>query len=123
MRLLRFALAVAIVTAAALLPAGCGSSDEPHHGMMTGPAGATAGTCGGGMMNGAHMRVTGASCQAGRVLMAGWRHRRSCRPGGGASRSGCTLRHYRCMATASGRGYSVSCSMPGRSVAFTAPRP
>lgn len=41
-----------------------------------------------------------------------------CRPPEGASRWGCTVGAYRCQGVVTDRGWSVSCSKPGRSIAF-----
>lgn len=46
----------------------------------------------------------------------------SCRRPPGASRWGCSIDSYRCQAVVTDRGWSVSCSRPGRSVAFILPR-
>jgi hypothetical protein len=42
----------------------------------------------------------------------------SCQRPAGASRWGCSIDSYRCQAVVTDRGWSVSCSRPGRSVAF-----
>jgi hypothetical protein len=42
-----------------------------------------------------------------------------CRPHEGASRWGCSVDSYRCQGVVTGRGWSVSCSKPGRSIACT----
>jgi hypothetical protein len=41
-----------------------------------------------------------------------------CRPRAGASRWGCSIGSYRCQGVVTGRGWSVSCAKPGRSIAF-----
>jgi hypothetical protein len=41
-----------------------------------------------------------------------------CRPPEGASRWGCSVGSYRCQGVVTGRGWSVSCSKPGESIAF-----
>lgn len=41
-----------------------------------------------------------------------------CRPPRGASRWGCSVGSYRCQGVVTGRGWSVSCAKPGRSIAF-----
>jgi hypothetical protein len=42
----------------------------------------------------------------------------SCKRPPGASRWGCSVDPYRCQAVVTDRGWSVSCSEPGRSVSF-----
>jgi len=42
----------------------------------------------------------------------------ACKPPQGASRWGCSVDSYRCQGIVTGRGWSVSCSRPGRSIAF-----
>jgi hypothetical protein len=41
-----------------------------------------------------------------------------CKPAQGASRWGCSIGSYRCQGVVTGRGWSVSCAKPGRSLAF-----
>lgn len=41
-----------------------------------------------------------------------------CKPPKGASRWGCSVGSYRCQGVVTGRGWSVSCARPGRSIAF-----
>lgn len=41
-----------------------------------------------------------------------------CKPPRGASRWGCSVGSYRCQGVVTGRGWSVSCAKPGRSIAF-----
>ena len=107
----------ALVLAIAVL-GGCGSSgDETTGGGSTGPAGAAAQAC--ALNTGAveGLRVTGVSCGKGQRLAAAWKRSPDCRKSG--SRGGCSISSYRCLATATDRGWSVSCAKPGRSVAFT----
>ncbi len=42
----------------------------------------------------------------------------SCKRPPGASRWGCSIDSYRCQGVVTDRGWSVSCSQPGRSVSF-----
>ncbi|HEU5064136.1 MAG TPA: hypothetical protein VFT79_13445 [Solirubrobacterales bacterium] len=42
----------------------------------------------------------------------------SCKPAQGASRWGCSVGSYRCQGVVTGRGWSVSCAKPGRSIVF-----
>jgi hypothetical protein len=48
-----------------------------------------------------------------------WEHSRDCDHPAGASRWGCSVGAYRCQGVVIDRGYSISCSKPGRSVGFT----
>jgi hypothetical protein len=52
------------------------------------------------------------------VTQAKWEHNSDCDRPAGASRWGCSIGAYRCQAVVTDRGWSVSCSRPGRSVAF-----
>ena len=76
--------------------AGCGAGDEKTD---TGPAQPSAGSS-------AEIRTA-------------WERNPECERPPGASRWGCSVGAYRCQAVVTGRGWSVSCSRPGRSVAFT----
>jgi hypothetical protein len=122
---MRLAAPLLIAVALGLL-AGCGdssSSEEstgasPGAGAPAAPTGASARPCPVGDPDVVGLRATGVSCAEARQVMSGWRRARECDKGGGASRLGCSLRSYRCQATATDRGWSVSCSKPGRSIAF-----
>ncbi|HET7121866.1 MAG TPA: hypothetical protein VFI17_11550 [Solirubrobacterales bacterium] len=111
---------VSLLLAAALL-GGCGSSgDGTTGGGATAPAGAAAQACAlnAGGIDG--LRVTAVSCGEGQRVASGWRAAAQCAKQG--SRSGCSVRGYRCQATASDRGWSVDCAKPGKSIAFTVRR-
>lgn len=82
------------------LLAGCGGSSEE-------PSTAPQGDRGGG------------STQEVRLA---WERNPNCKPPRGASRWGCSVGSYRCQGVVTGRGWSVSCSRPGRSLGFTVPR-
>jgi hypothetical protein len=117
------------VLAAALLTAGCGSSDEREPtatATATSPAappGASARTCEGTVAGTAELRVTGVGCDVGRGVVAAWANEPSCSPEGGASRSSCSVYdEYRCLGAATERGTAVSCARPGSSIAFIAQR-
>lgn len=56
------------------------------------------------------------------VIQAKWEHSPDCDRPAGASRWGCSVGDYRCQGVVSDRGWSISCSKPGRSVAFTVRR-
>jgi hypothetical protein len=56
-----------------------------------------------------------------RVRVA-WERNPDCKPPPGASRWGCSVGIYRCQGVVTGRGLSISCSRPGRSLSFTVPR-
>jgi hypothetical protein len=96
---MRIAASLAIV-AALVLPAGCGGSG----------AGTTGGApAGDGDISTHQIRVA-------------WEGEPSCKRPQGASRWGCSVGDYRCQGVVTDRGWSVSCSRPGRSVAFTVRR-
>ncbi|MGN6256939.1 MAG: hypothetical protein ACTHN3_04190 [Solirubrobacterales bacterium] len=119
----------ALVLAAALL-FGCGgssaetgSSTAPGAQISTAPAGASARSCRSRKAQVKSLRVTGTTCTEGRHLMLGWLVSDACRPPVAASRSGCPAHSYRCIATATDRGWSVDCSKPNSSIAFSVRRP
>ena len=133
---MRFAAPIAIVCLAAALLGGCGGSSgsetggpapESSGGQATGsssgasaPAGAGAHACPIDATGTVGLRVTAISCGEGQKVVLAWRRGAGCRPAGGASQAGCSVRGYRCVATATDRGLSVDCARPGRSLAFTA---
>jgi hypothetical protein len=89
---MRHLLPLLVTLALAALVAGCGgSSDET----TTAPA------------RSAEQRVR-----------AAWLANPDCRPPKGASRWGCSVGSFRCQGVVTDRGWSVSCSNPGRSIAF-----
>lgn len=81
-----------LLVAAILILAGCGGSAEEA---TTAPAGSTE-----------------------QGVRAEWLASPDCRRPAGASRWGCSVGPYRCQAVVTGRGWSVSCSKPGKSIAF-----
>jgi hypothetical protein len=89
-------VATPIVLVALALLAGCGGSDE--------------GTTGAASTD----RAEAPAKEARAAFLA----EPSCRRPPGASRWGCSIESYRCQAVVTDRGWSVSCSRPGRSVAF-----
>jgi len=118
-----------LALAAALLGCGSSSSGESSTGLSaqtqgtsTAPAGATAQPCRSGETGVTGLKATGTTCTEARHLMLGWTHSSACRPPQGASRSSCPALSYRCLATATDRGWSVSCSKPGRAIAFSVRR-
>jgi hypothetical protein len=122
---------VAVLSLFAALLLGCGGSSsesstgdgtQPHGGTATAPAGATARSCRSGEAGVTGLKATGATCTEARHLMLGWTHSSACRPPQGASRSSCPALSYRCLATATDRGWSVSCAKPGRAIAFSVRR-
>jgi len=128
---MRRAIPLAALALAAALLLGCGgsSSDEsstggaqPHGGTRTAPAGAAVSHCHSGEAGVIGLTATGTTCTEARHLMLGWTRSSACRPAAGPSRSSCPALSYRCLATATDRGWSVSCAKPGRSIAFTARR-
>jgi hypothetical protein len=117
---------LSLVLAGALL-GGCGGSSDTTGGAgaeppatSTAPPGAKAQGCALDVDGIKGLRVTNVSCGEGQRLALAWQRAQACAKEG--SRSGCAVRSYRCVATAAGRGWSVSCAKPGRSVAFTARR-
>lgn len=94
---MRLATQGAIVALLALLVSGCGGSDGETTGASA-PESAAAVT---------------------RQVRADWERNPACRRPPGASRWGCSVGSYRCQAVVVDRGWSVSCSRPGNSVAFT----
>jgi hypothetical protein len=96
---MRLAATLLIVAALALL-AGCGDSSEET---------TTSGT------------TEGANALTREVRIA-WERNPSCERPQGASRWGCSVGSYRCQGVVTGRGWSISCSKPGRSIGFTVPR-
>jgi hypothetical protein len=91
---MRFALPAAIFVALALL-IGCGDSSSDE-------------------------KTTGGSDEpnVARQVKADWERSPGCKRPRGASRWGCSVGSYRCQAVVVGRGWSVSCSKPGKSIAF-----
>jgi hypothetical protein len=94
---MRLATPVAFLVALALL-LGCGGSSDQT-------------TSGPGERGGVAQRV-----------QAAWERNPSCKPPQGASRWGCSVGPYRCQGVVVGRGWSVSCSKPDKSIAFLIPR-
>jgi hypothetical protein len=125
---MRLAFPLAIALLAAALVSGCGGSDDnstagggseqPPAQTSTAPAGASARACPIDAEGTVGLRATGVPCGAAQRLVAAWRRGGSCAPAAGASRSGCEAAGYRCQSVAGERGVAVSCSRPGRSVAF-----
>ncbi|MFN8160096.1 MAG: hypothetical protein U0R52_03510 [Solirubrobacterales bacterium] len=113
--------------------AGCGASGGETTGAArtakrkAAPVGAAAKSCakaslaGGGRAGSGGtartLRVTGVGCRQGSAVLSAW-VTRGCAPGAGESRSSCTVRRFRCLSVRGGRGVSVSCSRPGRSISF-----
>lgn len=85
-------LALLLVLAGLALLAGCGDSSEEA---TTAPAGSVE-----------------------QQVRSRWLANPDCRPPADASRWGCSVGSYRCQGVVTDRGWSVSCSKPGRSIAF-----
>jgi hypothetical protein len=121
MRLASFAI---LVLAGALLTGCGGSSSEtstesaPRAGTSTAPAGASARPCASGGSGVEDLRATNVGCGEARKVASGWRRAKECDKYGADSRNPCSLLSYRCLATATDRGWSVSCAKSGRSIAF-----
>jgi len=77
--------------------------------------------CGGGSGETTGSQPLGADASA-RDVQRAWEAQPSCMLPPGASRWGCSVGPYRCQAVVTGRGRSVSCARPGRSISFTVPR-
>jgi hypothetical protein len=125
----RLAAALVALALAAALLAGCGSSSDdstqtttPEPGTPAAPVGAAARSCETKAVDVEPLRATGISCDGARQLMYGWQQKGSCSSPAAASRVSCTTRSYRCLGARTDRGTAVSCSRPGRSVAFVAKR-
>ncbi len=129
---MRLAVPIAIVALAALV-GGCGGSSEsnstdtgsgaaPQGGAATAPPGASAQSCNGGLAETESLRATGISCGEAKAVLLAWQRDDGCVGSQGISHIACTVRSYRCIATRTDRGLSVSCARPGRSVAFTSRR-
>jgi hypothetical protein len=126
---MRLAGPAAILGLALLALSGCGSSGDDT-GSTTGgsqpataaPPGATARACVLDAGSVSSLRAAHVSCGAAQKVAVAWTKAAACKPPAGASRAGCTVSPYRCVAAATDRGWSVSCARPGRAVAFTAKR-
>jgi hypothetical protein len=115
--------ATAPETTAPQSPGEAGSRQPPPNAGASGaPTGARARVCDTYAVDAEGLRVTGLSCKQGRQVMFGWQRAEGCLLIDGASRGACSVRSYRCLATKAARGISVSCSQPGRSIAFVAKR-
>lgn len=126
---MRLAAPIVIAILAAALLAGCGgssdggsSSTEAPPTTSTAPAGASARTCPTAANGAEALRATGVSCGRAQRVVVAWQQSGSCEPAAGASRSSCTAAGYRCLSTVTDSGLAVSCSGPGRSIAFVAKR-
>jgi hypothetical protein len=89
---MRLATLLAILAVLAL-PTGCGSAGDET--TTSGEAGVSA-----------------------REVRSAWEQNQSCRRPQRASRWGCSVLSYRCQGVVTDRGWSISCSKPGRSIAF-----
>jgi hypothetical protein len=90
-------IAASLAIAAALtLSAGCGSSGDGTSGSVS----------------------TDRAEAPAREVRADFLAEPSCKRPAGASRWGCSIDSYRCQGVVTDRGWSISCSQPGRSVAF-----
>jgi hypothetical protein len=127
---MRLATALATAVVVVALMTGCGDSSVEPGGMRVGtvepfsvevgPAGAAVKNCDAGAVDLGGLRATRVSCAEARQVMNGWQQQGSCSSPAGASRVSCSSRSYRCTGTRTDRGTAVSCSRPGRSVAFLA---
>lgn len=124
--------ALACAVSAVLVLASCGDDDDGPE-QTTGqdgppatatqsvgeaPIGASARECNAQRPAFRDLRATGLDCAAARTVVFAWARSGACRPTG--SRSACSVKGYRCLATRAGGGVSVDCSRPGRSLSFFA---
>lgn len=122
---MRFATPIVVLALLLAVLSGCGDSSgetgattSPGPSSSTSPAGASVRACpldAGGVER---LRATGVSCGEAQRLATAWRRSAGCPAAPGASHSACTVRGYRCIGTVTSRGLAVSCSRPGRAVAF-----
>jgi hypothetical protein len=128
----RLTALLVFVVLTAVLAAGCGGGSSSGEGSTSGastpaappastsgaPVGAAAKSCETQAGDAEALRATGISCDRARQVMYGWRQKGSCSSPPGASRVSCTTHAYRCTGARTDRGTAVSCSRPGRSIAF-----
>lgn len=128
---MRLAVPIAIVALAVAALGGCGGSSQSDStatgsgsqgGAETAPAGASAQSCNAGGAETESLRATGISCAKAKAVLLAWQRDDGCVGSQGISHIACTVRSYRCIATRTDRGLSVSCARPGRSVAFISRR-
>jgi hypothetical protein len=130
---MRLAVPISIIALAAAMLVGCGGSSEsdstetgsgaaPQGGAATAPAGASAAKCNVSVSGVEAVRATGISCKEAKAVLLSWNRDDGCVGSQGISRVACTVRSYRCIATRTERGVSVSCAAPGRSIAFISER-
>lgn len=125
--------ALAVLAIAALL-AGCGSSPStnghsqsqvqpaPRAKTSTAPIGASTRPCRSPVAAVEQLRLAGAGCAVGRVVVIDWSRRSACSTPTGASRHSCTISGYRCLGTATDAGIAVSCATEGRAISFISKR-
>ncbi|HET7445333.1 MAG TPA: hypothetical protein VFJ57_11795 [Solirubrobacterales bacterium] len=129
---MRIAVPISIIALAAAVFAGCGGSSgsdstetgsgaAPQGGAATAPAGASTVRCV-DIGEAESVRLTGVTCEEAKWVLLNWQIRNDCVGSQGISHVACTVRSYRCIATRTERGVSVSCAKPGRSIAFTSKR-
>jgi hypothetical protein len=128
---MRLATPLAVLALAAGLLAGCGGSSSESSGTnstshgartSTAPAGASVRACSLDVAGVRSLRAAGVSCREAQKVALAWERGSGCVAAPGASHSACSVRGYRCIGTAAGRGLAVSCARPGRAVAFTVRR-
>ncbi|HSK50413.1 MAG TPA: hypothetical protein VK889_07955 [Solirubrobacterales bacterium] len=120
---MRLAAALASALLAATVATGCGSSDDSEETSPSkAPPGAVARSCETQAVDAERLRATAVSCGEARRVMFAWQRAEGCGLIGGASRGSCVVRSYRCLSVRTGRGVSVGCARPGRSIAFLAQR-
>jgi hypothetical protein len=121
-------IAVALVAG---LAAGCGGPSDGTEGHQSsipdgrrmpgiGPIGASAKSCDAYTADAEVLHATGIACGRARQVLYAWQREPSCGLPGGTSRGSCQTHSYRCQSVRTARGLAVSCSRPGRSIAFIA---
>ncbi len=99
-----------------------GGSTAPRSSGAGAPAGAAVRSCAAQAGGVAGMRVTGVACAEAGQVARDWRAEGACSASASASRGSCAVRAYRCLSVRTDRGLAVSCSRPGRAIAFDLPR-
>jgi hypothetical protein len=125
----RLAISLTLLALSAGLLIGCGSSDQgtspgstapPQTDGAQAPAGASTESCPLNAGGATGLRASGVSCGKAQKIAITWGRSSACTGEPDASRTSCTVGSYRCLGTRTAAGLAVSCSRPGRAIAFTA---
>jgi hypothetical protein len=138
----RLSALTAVCVCAALLVVGCGGGSNggsnttaPEGGGATSgaqgeagapkkatapnaPAGSKVAVCETGAAGVEALHASALDCGLARRVVGQWSRNRDCALGAGDSRGSCSLRGFRCQATRTDRGTTVSCARPGGDVSF-----